>query len=152
VDALLAGSRPPRAVDGLLLAGQLGRRQAALQGFRESLGGALAFEAFTQAVDIPGRGCTCVLRNDAAAAIASFSKGSTRSPQTQRCALRLDRVAALIDVDCFPYHVPGLTLVAEGINGASCGGVDFGEDANVDSILCPAVSDDLWLLVARCCC
>jgi hypothetical protein len=59
------------------------------QPFREALGGALAFEAFAQAVDIRGR--TCVLRNDAAAAVAAFRKGSTQSPQMQRCALRLDR-------------------------------------------------------------
>jgi hypothetical protein len=39
------------------------------QPFREALGGALAFEAFAQAVDI--RGLYCILRNDAAAAIAA---------------------------------------------------------------------------------
>ncbi len=38
----------------------------------------MAFEAFAQAVDI--RGLTCIPRNDAAAAIASFSKGSPQSP------------------------------------------------------------------------
>jgi hypothetical protein len=71
--------------------------------------GALAFKAFSHAVDIRGR--TCLLRNDAAAAIASFRMGSTLFPQMQRyCALRLYRAAAQIDV------VPGLTLVAEGID------------------------------------
>jgi hypothetical protein len=115
--------------------------------FREALGGALAFEAFAQAVDI--RGLTCVLRNDAAAAIASFRKGSTQSPPMQRCALRLDRAAALLDVDCLPLHVLGLSLVAEGIDGASRGEADFGPYANVDSILGPSISDGLWLLVAR---
>ncbi len=77
----------------------------------------LAFEALAQAVDISGR--SCILRNDASAAIASFRKGSTISPQMQRCALRLDRAAARVDVDLLPYHVPGLTLIAEGIDGAS---------------------------------
>ena len=115
------------------------------QPFREALGGALAFEAFAQAVDI--RGLSCVLRNDAAAAVAAFRKGSTRSPQMQRCALRLDRAAAALDVDCLPLHVPGLTLVAEGIDGASRGGADYGPDANVESILGPAVTDRLWHLV-----
>jgi hypothetical protein len=117
------------------------------QPFREALGGALAFEGFAQAVDI--QGFSCILRNDAAAAIASFRKGSTRSPQMQRCALRLDRAAASANVDLLPYHVPGLTLVAEGIDGASRAGDDFGPGANVDSILGPAVSDHLWLLACR---
>ncbi len=95
------------------------------------------------------RGLTCVLRNDAAAAIASFRKGSTQSPPMQLCALRLDRAAALLDVDCLPPHVPGLSLVAEGIDGASRGGADFGQDANVDSILGPSISDGLLLLVVN---
>ena len=116
------------------------------QPFREALGGALAFEAFVQAVDISGR--FCILRNDAAAAIAAFRKGSSQSPQMQRCALRLDRAAASADVDCLPYHVPGLTLVAEGIDGASRGGAEFGEGVNVASILGPAVSDGLWCTAA----
>jgi hypothetical protein len=113
---------------------------------RQALGGALAFEGFAHAVDIH---FSCILRNNAAAAVASFRKGSTRSPQMQRCALRLDRAAASVNVDLLPYHVPGLTLVAEGINGASRAGADFGPGANVDSILGPAVSDQLWQLVCR---
>ncbi len=117
------------------------------QPFLEALGCALAFEAFAQAVDI--RGLTCVLRNDAAAAIASFRKGGTQLPSMQRCALRLDRAAALLNVDCLPLHVPGLSLEAEGIDWASLGGADFGQDVNVDSILGPSISDGLWLLVAR---
>jgi dihydroorotate dehydrogenase len=107
----------------------------------------LAFEAFTQTVQIGG--LTCVLRNDAAAAVASFRKGSTQSPQMQRCALRLDRAAASVNVDLLLYHVPGLTLVSEGIECASRAGVDFWAGVNVDSILGPAVSDKLWQLVNR---
>ncbi len=75
------------------------------QPFREALGGALAFEGFAQSVDI--QGFSCVLRNDAAAAIASFRKGSTKSPQMQRCTLRLDQAAASVNVDLLQYHVPG---------------------------------------------
>jgi hypothetical protein len=112
------------------------------QPFREALGGALAFEAFAQAVDI--RGLYCILRNDAAAAIAAFRKGSTQSPQMQRCALRLSRAAAGGNVDCLPWHVPGLVLVAEGIDGASRSGSDMGQDANVEAILGPAVNHALW--------
>jgi hypothetical protein len=112
------------------------------QPFREALGGALAFEAFVQAVDIRGR--YCILRNDAAAAIAAFRKGSQQSPQMQRCALRLSRAAAHANVDCLPWHVPGLVLVAEGIDGASRGGSDLGPDANVAAVLRPAVDSVLW--------
>jgi hypothetical protein len=115
------------------------------QPFLEDLGWALAFEGFAQAVDI--QGFTCVLRNDASAAIASFRKGSTKSPQMQRCALRLDRAAASVNVDLLQYHVSGHTLVAEVIDCASRAGADFGAGANVDSILGPAVSDKLWQLV-----
>ncbi len=86
-----------------------------------------------RAVDVRGR--YSILRNDAVAAIACFRKGSSQSPQMQRCALRLDRAAAAVEVDCLPYNVPGLTLVAEGIDGASRSGSDFGEGINVDSIL-----------------
>jgi hypothetical protein len=50
------------------------------QPFREALVAALAFKAFAQEVDT--RGSTGVLRKDAATAIASFCKGSTRSPWT----------------------------------------------------------------------
>ena len=117
------------------------------QPYREALAGALGFEGFAQAVDI--QGFSCVLRNDAAAAISCFRKGSTQSPQMQRCALRLDRAAASANVDLLPYHVPGLTLVAEGIDGASRAGADFGAGVNVDSILGPAVSDKLWQLVTN---
>jgi hypothetical protein len=63
--------------------------------------------------------------------------------------LRLDRAAARVDVDLLPYHVPGLTLVAEGIDGASRSCSDFGENSNVENILGPMVSDDLWRLVSR---
>ncbi len=66
----------------------------------------------------------------------------------QRCALRLDRAAASANVDLLPYHVPGLTLVAEGIDCASRSGADFSEDVNVNSILGPAISNELWRLVS----
>jgi hypothetical protein len=142
----LAGPTPvPR--DLLLVGSWPADWDVSQQPFREALGGALAFEAFAQAVDIRGR--SCVLRNDAAAAVAAFRKGSTQSPQMQRCALRLDRAAALVDVDCLPLHVPGLTLVAEGIDGASRCGSEFGQGVNVDSVLGPAVSDELWSIASR---
>jgi hypothetical protein len=117
------------------------------QPFREALGpgGVLAFESFARQVNLSGR--CCILRNDASAAIAAFRKGSPQSQPLQRCALRLNRAAASVDVDCLPLHFPGLTLVAEGVDGASRSGSELGEDANVDSVRGPAVSDDLWLAI-----
>jgi hypothetical protein len=103
------------------------------QPFREALGGALGFEAFVSAADFCGR--YCVLRNDTAAAIAALRKGSTQSPQMQRCALRLSLAAAAVNVDCLPLHVPGLVLIAEGFDGASRSSSELGLDANVAAVL-----------------
>ncbi len=115
------------------------------QPFRVVLSGTLAFEAFAQAVNI--RGLSCVLRNDAAAAIASFRKGSTQSSYAALCAAagsccrrRLRRMLAISRTGPHPLG---------GGYGASRGGADFGLDVNVDSIHCPATSDMLWFLVAR---
>ena len=110
--------------------------------FREALGGALAFEAALQVADLSG--FTCILRNDASTAIPAFRKGSTQSAPVQRCALYLSRLAAAANVDVLPWHVPGLQLVAEGIDGASRAGDDLGHGLNVQSALGPAVSDALW--------
>ncbi len=41
-------------------------------------------------------------------------------------------------------HVPGLQLVAEGIDGASRAGDDPGQGRNVQAVVGPAVSDQLW--------
>jgi hypothetical protein len=117
------------------------------QPFREALGGVLAFEAATQTVDL--RGKLALLRNDALSAIAAFRKGSSQSPALQRCALRLQRASAASDIDILPWHVPGLQLVAEGIDGASRGGTAFGVSDNLDSTLGPAISDTLWDEVRR---
>jgi hypothetical protein len=115
------------------------------QAHREALGGALAFEAFALAVDIRGR--VCILRNDASAAVAAFRKGSSQSPEMQRCAMYISRVAAASNVEFVPWHVPGLLLVAEGVDGASRSGTDFGEHANLDAVLGPAVGPSLWTTV-----
>ncbi len=53
-----------------------------------------------RAVDVRGR--YWILRSDAGAAIACFRKGSSHSPQMQRCALRLERAAVAVEVDCLP--------------------------------------------------
>ncbi len=118
------------------------------QPFREALGGALDFEAFVQAVDIRGR--SFALQNDASAAIACLVKGSTQSPQMQRCALWPDRAAARADADCLPYHVPGLTLTAEALTGLRAAAPISGrkrERGDHPWRLGPAVADELWSLV-----
>jgi hypothetical protein len=96
---VLAGSEP--VLRDLLLVGSWPAGwDVSEQPFREALGGALAFEAFVQAVNV--RSSYCILRIDAAAAVVSFRKGSQQSPQMQRFALRLSRAAASADVDCPP--------------------------------------------------
>ncbi len=97
-----------------------------------------------QAADIRGR--YCILRYAAADA---FRKGSTQSPQMQRCALRLSRAAAGEDAGCLPWHMPELVLVA-GIDRASRGaGSDLGPDATVEAVLRPAVDDEPWSAVRQ---
>jgi hypothetical protein len=112
----LSGAAPARR-DLLLVGSWPADWDVSEQPFREALGGVLAFEAFAQQVNLSGH--CCILRNDPSAAVAAFRKGSSQSPTLQRCALRLNHTAASVDVDCLPLHVPGLTLVAEGVDGAS---------------------------------
>ena len=94
------------------------------QAHREALGACLVTEAAAQQVDISaGR---ILYRNDAEAAIGALRKGSFQSPVMQRSAVRLNRF--LFSIDTIPTfcHVPGMALVAEGIDGASRGGGDLG--------------------------
>ena len=136
----------PRLHEELLIGSWPDDWDVSEQPYREALGGALAFEAAIRCVDLGGR--IGILRNDAEAAVSAFRKGSTQSPQMQRCALRLSRAAADSDVDYLPWHVPGLQLVAEGIDGASRSGVQFGADSNLSAVLGAAVSDRLWSSIA----
>jgi hypothetical protein len=63
-----------------------------------------------------------LFRNDAEAAIAALCKGSYQSPVMQRSAVRLNLLLFQLDVVPRMWHVPGLALVAEGIDGASRAG------------------------------
>ena len=112
------------------------------QAHSEALAAPLAMEAACQAVDLRVR--VGLLRNDAEAAIAALTKGSTGSAPMQRQAVRLNRVAYTNDLDLILTHVPGLALVEEGIDGASRAGSHFGPDANLANVLGPRVSDGLW--------
>jgi hypothetical protein len=85
-----------------------------------------------------------LLRNDAETAIAALTKGNTGSAPMQRQAVRLNRVAYNNELDLILMHVPGLSLVEEGIDGASRTGTHFGPDANLAHVLGPRVSDGLW--------
>ena len=80
-------------------------------------------------------------RNDAEAAVAALRKGSFISPVMQRSVVRLNRLLFQLDVVPEMWDVPGLALVAEGIDGASLAGGGLGDDC-VDDVLGPAVGDD----------
>ncbi len=84
---------------------------------REALGICIAFETAATLVDLSHS--SVILRNDSEAALSALRKGSTGSPFLQACAMRLHRVAAAIDTDLLFLHVPGDTLIAEGIDEAS---------------------------------
>ncbi len=112
------------------------------QPYRECLAAPLALEAAAQALDL--RSTIGLLRNDAEAAVAALRKGSTQSEPMQRSALQASRLCARLDLDLLLWHVPGMQLVEEGVDGASRGGLQFREDANLESVVGPAVSDGLW--------
>lgn len=111
------------------------------QAHREILAACLATESAAQQVDL--HGSVVLFRNDAEAAIAALRKGSFQSPVMQRSAVRLNRLLFSLDVVPRMWHVPGLALVAEGVDGASRGGGDLGDEC-VDYVLGPAVGDELW--------
>ena len=110
------------------------------QPYRECLAAPLALEAAARVLNPKGR--FGLLRNDAEAAIAALRKGSTQSAPMQRSALLASRLCARLDLDS--WHVPGMQLVEEGVDGALRQGRHFGEDANPESVIEPAVADDLW--------
>jgi hypothetical protein len=63
--------------------------------------------------------------------------------------MRLRRASTACDIYLLPWHVPGLQLIEEGIDGASRGGTDFGDSENLETTLGPAVSDVLWAEATR---
>jgi hypothetical protein len=67
-------------------------------------------------------------------------KGSTHSAPMQRCALLASRLCSRLDLDLSVWHVPGMQLVEEGIDGASSCGDRFGADANLENVAGPAVA------------
>ena len=59
---------------------------------RETLAGALAFEAADRLIDLSD--ATVILRNDAVGDLAAFRKGSFSSTFLQQCSMRLARAMA----------------------------------------------------------
>jgi len=84
---------------------------------REALGLCLALEAAAALEDLSG--ATVILRNDSTTALSALRKGSTDSQFLQDCAMRMSRFAAASDIDLLFLHVPGETLVVEGVDAAS---------------------------------
>ena len=118
------------------------------QAHRELLAAPLALEAALQLRHPRLDGRLGFFRNDAEAAISALRKGSSSSPPMQAGSLKFARLCAGAGVDPLCMHVPGLALVAEGIDGASRSGTTFGKDANLDSVVGPSVSDSLWAKIA----
>ena len=91
------------------------------QVFREAAACCLASEAAIAVAKARGfqtRGCIILARNDAASALTALRKGSP-SPVLQEYAMRLSKFHAAEDINPVFLHVPGTTLVAEGVDGLS---------------------------------
>jgi hypothetical protein len=113
------------------------------QPHRELLAAPLALEAALQLYPrLQGR--LGFFRNDADAAVAALRKGSTSSRPMQAGSPYFSRLCAGSDIDPLCMHVPGLALIAEGIDGASRSGTTFGQDANLEHVAGPCVTDQLW--------
>ena len=64
--------------------------------------------------------------------------------QTLAVRFKFNRLCVRLNLDTVQLHVPEKQLVAEGIDGASRDGVLLGVGNNVESVLGPSVSDELW--------
>lgn len=60
-----------------------------------------------------------IFRNDSLVALSALRKGCTSSPALQSSAMSLSRSCARLNADPLFLHVPGSSLVAEGIDDAS---------------------------------
>ena len=64
----------------------------------------------------------------------------------QASALRLARVHSRSNIDGRFCHEPGLSLVQEGVDGASLGGGSLGWQC-VDAMLGRSVNDAMWKMI-----
>ena len=71
---------------------------------------------------------------------------ASASPEMQVSAPRLARVHSRSDIDGRFYHEPGLSLVQEGVDGASRGGGSLGGQC-LDAMLGRSVNDAMWKMI-----
>ena len=83
------------------------------------------------------------VRYDAEAALAAPRKGSSITPPMQAGSLQFSRLYARANIDPFCMYVPGLALIAVGIDVASRSGTDMGADANLESVVALSVSNEV---------
>ena len=93
-----------------------------IQVHNEGHAGALALSAAERLCDLTD--AVIILRNDCAPALSALEYGSTRSPELQGHAMAIARICARYNATCLFLHVPGTTLMAEGIDAASREGAE----------------------------
>ena len=93
-----------------------------VQVHNEGHAGALSLSAASLLWDLTD--AVVILRNDCAPALSALEFGSTRSPELQGHAMAIARLCAQHNATCLFLHVPGTTLMAEGIDAASRAGAE----------------------------
>jgi hypothetical protein len=91
-----------------------------VQVHNEGHAGALALAAADKVVDL--QDSIVILRNDCAPALSALEFGSAGSPALQAHAMSIARLCAERGATCLFLHVPGTTLMEEGIDAASRAG------------------------------
>ena len=91
-----------------------------VQVHNEGHAGALALAAADMTVDLTDS--IIILRNDCAPALSALEFGSAGSMELQAHAMCIARLCAQRGATCLFLHVPGTTLMAEGIDAASRAG------------------------------
>jgi hypothetical protein len=93
---------------------------SSVQVHNEGRAGAGALEAFDLLVDLSDS--VIIFRNDCVGALTALELGCTTSAILQDAAMRVARCCARHNATCLFLHVPGSTLVAEGVDAASRSG------------------------------
>jgi hypothetical protein len=94
--------------------------ESSVQVHNEGHAAALAVAAADKIVDLTD--AIIILRNDCAPALSALEFGSAGSPELQAHAASIARLCAERGATCLFLHVPGTTLMAEGIDAASRAG------------------------------
>jgi hypothetical protein len=114
-----------------------------VQVHNEGHAGALALAAAERLADLSDS--VIILRNDCAPALSALEFGSTRSPPLQEHAMTIARLCASHNATCLFLHVPGTSLVSEGIDAASRAGAE----AERGPACAPALRDTIHAFAAR---